>query len=227
VNEDSASVTGIHYSDDMRTLQFTLVAVADGVGGLAGGEIASKIAVSESVGETVSELIHNPDIDAQGLFQKAFDAANQKIINVMTFTKKSMGSTLSMSLLKENKFCVANAGDTRIYRIQPKKHSVERLTVDHRLMDGGVPTHVITRSLGSRDHSPEINGPYLLDEESWFLTCTDGVHEAVNDNEILAQSAKNTDPLLLCKSLIQVANSRGGKDNLTVTAVSCKKMAAS
>jgi protein phosphatase len=226
VNEDSGSVTGVNYSDGTRTIQFTLVAVADGVGGLAGGEIASKIAVSESVGETVSGLIHDSNIDTQSLLRRAFDTANQKITNVTSFTKKSMGSTLSMSLLKDNEFLIANAGDTRVYLIQPKKQSVDRLTIDHRLMDGGIPTHVITRSLGSRDHSPDINGPKPLDEESWFLTCTDGVHESVDDNEILEQSIQNANPLSLCKRLIQVANLRGGKDNLTIAAVSCKKMAA-
>ena len=227
LNEDSGSVTGINHCDGQRALQFTLVAVADGVGGLAGGEIASKIAVSESVGETVSRLIRNPETDAQSVLQRAFDAADQKIANVTSFTKKSMGSTLSMSLLKDKEFYIAYAGDTRVYLLQPRRHSIDRLTVDHRLMDGGTPTHVITRSLGSRDHSPDMNGPRPLDEESWFLTCTDGVHEAVSDDEMLEESARSYNPLSLCKGLVDIANSRGGKDNLTVAAVLCKKIDAS
>jgi PPM family protein phosphatase len=227
VNEDSGSVTGISYSDGSKTLRFTLVVVADGVGGLEAGEIASKLAVSTSIAGTVSDIIHQSSSDAKDSIKKAFDNANEKIVNATSFTNKAMGSTLSMTLLIGAQLYAANAGDTRIYLIRMRDRTSQRLTVDHRFLENGVPTHVITRALGSRDPSPDINGPYDCEEELRLVTCTDGVHEDVNDNEIMEQTVINANPKRLCENLVRLANSRGGKDNLTVAALYCNGLGIS
>jgi PPM family protein phosphatase len=222
INEDCGSVTGIDYSGGKQVLHFAILAVADGVGGLAAGEIASKIAVSSSVAEAVADIIHQPTIGSSDSIKKAFESANAKIVNVTSFTNKSMGSTLSMALLAGSQLYSANAGDTRIYLVRTKSRASQRLTVDHRFLDDGVPTHVITRALGSRDPTPDINGPYECEAESRLIACTDGVHEDVSDAEILEQTLSNTNPARLCENLVRLANSRGGKDNLTVAALYCR-----
>jgi protein phosphatase len=215
-NEDSAGVASVSYASEGNVRRFTIGAVADGVGGLESGELASKIGVATGVGHVAYEMLADESEDYATALTGAFNTANEKIVRLAAYGNKSMGSTLCMTLLMKGKAYLASAGDTREYLVRTGNHTITRMTTDHRLEQEGARSHVITRALGSREHSPDILGPFELQNGDILLTCTDGLHDLVTDNEILEAATRNANPKLTSSDLIALANQRGGKDNITV-----------
>jgi serine/threonine protein phosphatase PrpC len=216
LNEDCGVVANVSYASEGVSSRFVMTGVADGVGGLASGEIASKIGISTGIGESMYQVMTGEGNNYSQAFGSAFDSANQKIVNIESYSKKSMGSTLSMTLVAGGVVYTASAGDTRTYLTRFRDSSVKRLTTDHRLEQEGAPSHIITRALGARDNTPEVSGPSNLQAGDVLVTCSDGLHDLVSDAEIAEASMRWGNPKLTCSKLIALANSRGGKDNITV-----------
>jgi len=215
-NEDCGSVVTVSFANGQGTSRFALTGVADGVGGLAAGEIASKIAISAGMSETIYRLLRDGNVDPPAAFVSAFDRANEEIMKVSSYTGKSMASTLSIGMVKAGRVWTANAGDTRIYGIKPNSSRIQQLTMDHRLEKEGPQSHVITRSLGSHDHTPDVSDNFNMEDGDFLLSCSDGLHDLLDDSEILERTQHRQTPREICSDLTAQANSRGGKDNITI-----------
>ncbi|HUG17963.1 MAG TPA: PP2C family serine/threonine-protein phosphatase [Planctomycetaceae bacterium] len=204
-----------------------LFVVADGMGGHAVGELASKIAVDtlplsykKSRDATISEAL-----------RKAMQATNLAIHERGTLNQEflRMGTTCSSLVLGPEGALVGHVGDSRIYRI--RNGQIDQLTFDHSLQwellrrGQGTPEeiflyqpkNVITRSMGPEANvEVDLEGPYPVFPGDTFLLCSDGLSNHVNDDE-LGTAAAELPPADACRFLVNLANIRGGSDNITVT----------
>ena len=200
-----------------------LFLVADGMGAHAAGELASKIAADEI---PLSYTKH-PDKNPAQALRSAIEQANEKIHQRGQQSEdfQGMGTTVSALVLLPQGALVAHVGDSRVYRL--RGHLLEQLTFDHSLpwelyrdqpkneIPAGIPKNVILRSLGPRPTvEVDLEGFYPLEEGDTFLVCTDGLSGQVSDPEIgtILQWLPPKDALQV---LIDLANLRGGPDNIT------------
>lgn len=199
-----------------------LVAVADGMGGHAAGEIASRIAI-DTVGHPVKE-----DADPHTMVQAANDAVLEAVGNDPTLA--GMGTTLSMALLEPGGTArVGHVGDSRIYLLRGGK--LRRVTVDHTVVAEMVAMgqirpdeeaqhpqrHLLTRALGMRDVGIFATEE-ALESGDRLLLCSDGLTEMVTEPQIVALITGNS-PSEAVWRLVEAANAAGGVDNTTALVV--------
>ncbi|HET7435888.1 MAG TPA: Stp1/IreP family PP2C-type Ser/Thr phosphatase [Thermoanaerobaculia bacterium] len=235
-NEDAYLV-----ADDTK-----LYLVADGMGGHAAGEIASRIAV-----DSISEfIIHTKEDDGTWPHQydehfkrstnrlmAAVRLANTRVLEAMRKDARlrGMGTTVVACLADDTTMSVAHVGDSRAYLI--REGQLSRITNDHswvfEQVQAGMLTeaeaekhplrNVITRALGGALQVSPDASEIELRKEDVFLLCSDGLTGMVPEDEILRLVKSNQNDLeRACKQLIDAANERGGLDNVTailVTAV--------
>lgn len=208
-----------------------LVVVADGMGGHQGGEVASHTAVAV-VQQKFSDYLGIGDY-AHAL-QKSFHEANTRIYQLSQTTPelKGMGTTLVALAVIDGFAYYANAGDSRLYKCS--KGECTQLSQDHTMVAdmvrGGLLTpeaaenhpdrHWITRAIGTKvdekvDSSTEALAIKIGD---CFLLCSDGLYDLVTDNEI-SQIIVECPAQDACKQLVDLANERGGHDNISVIVV--------
>jgi protein phosphatase len=231
-NEDSFFADG----------EMGLLMVADGMGGHAGGAVASGVAVA-----TISELVRARQEGCAGqaaaadLIRSAMREADMKIRAKAAANPAllNMGTTVVMALCVGTSVHLAHAGDSRAYLIHNGAFyngSIERLTEDHSLVaqmvkDGELTAeeapryplrNVITRSLGNQPFvEPEVR------TISWrkgdcLLLCSDGLTNMVKDSELRALiAAGGADVEASCREAIDLANRNGGRDNLTAVLAYC------
>jgi serine/threonine protein phosphatase PrpC len=203
--------------------------VADGMGGHQAGEVASQSAVEIVVANYYTD--DTSDIGA-GLV-RAFRLANQEIY-AMAQTDPSMsgmGTTLVAAVILGRKVYVANVGDSRAYLIN--NGGMVQITEDHSWVEeqvrAGLLTpeqarrhpqrNLVTRALGSR---PSVEVDLFvgeIDDGDTLLLCTDGLTGRVEDPEI-ASVVQSQHPQEAVQTLVQLANDRGGNDNISVLIVS-------
>ena len=210
-------------NEDAWVCQPPLFAVADGMGGARGGEIASRVAAT-ALGETVDG---SGEERVVALVQKAnrqvFDRAREDA------DASGMGTTITVALVEDGVVAIGHVGDSRAYLI--RDHKVEQLTEDHslvaelvrsgRLSPEEAEIHpqrsVITRALGT---DPDVDVDTFSIETApgdLFMLCSDGLTSMVEDDVILQTIEKNRDNLqTAAKALIRAANKGGGEDNITV-----------
>jgi protein phosphatase len=212
----------------------SLIIVCDGMGGHKGGDIASRIAV-ETIKEHFASL--SSDFDEKIEIRLSLQKANEALINYTSANPdfEGMGSTIVLLLLRNDQAFYAHAGDSRIYMIRNKQ--IHQLTKDHSLIQqlvdanivkpedaGSHPNkNVVVKALGQKDElDPDIGEPVVLFKGDYFLLCTDGLTGFVQNNELLNITLKRS-PQEACKELVDLANERGGKDNITVQIVHAVK----
>ena len=224
-NQDSFAVM---LSPDAETFQARghLFIVADGMGGHAVGELASKIAVDTIPHAYFKNRIDDIPVALSAAIIDANTAVHEKGSQNLDFNR--MGTT-AVSLALGPKGAVAgHVGDSRLYRI--RREQIDQLTFDHSLEwelirhgrlkpnDQLLPDikHVITRSIGPESEvEPEVEGPFPVWAGDAFLLCSDGLTGLVKDAEIGA-IVKHLAPTEACRLLVNLANQRGGSDNITV-----------
>jgi serine/threonine protein phosphatase PrpC len=212
-----------------------LIVVCDGMGGNKGGYRASRLAV-----ETIKEefdKIKGINYDPKVVLKEAMIQADIKMKkeSAENVELKEMGSTAVILLIKEGEAYTAHIGDSRIYMI--REGNIHQLTKDHSLVqqmiDGGIITaerakdhpnkNVIVRSLGADGSSePEIAEPFQVFKNDYYILCSDGLTAYVDEYE-LQEIVTTNSPQVSCSKLINIANERGGKDNITVQIVKVKK----
>lgn len=220
-----------------------LYAVADGMGGHAAGEIASKRATevlhqhilsNRSVLDAlVDSSAQEPKQAVVSLVEEAIHRACSDIYRIAAAdpSKRGMGTTLVCLLVVGTKGVIGHVGDSRIYLLRAGK--CHRLTEDHTLVAAQVKAgtltkkqaaasqfrNVITRAVGIQE-SVQVDTLTLdlLPEDS-FLLCSDGLHGYLEDDE-LEQIVSEHPSSELPKTLVALANHRGGRDNITVLVVS-------
>lgn len=224
-NQDSCVVT---LAPDREQWQQRghLFVVADGMGGHAVGELASKMAV-DTVPHTFDKLRSQHTLAALKI---AVETANQKIHERGALNREflRMGTTCTTLLLGPLGAAIAHVGDSRAYRI--RQHQIDQLTRDHSLVweliqqrkvhprdaDRLYPRNVITRSLGPEPTvDVDIEGPTAVMPGDAYLLCSDGLTTYLSDAE-LGMIVSELPPNEACRLLVHLANLRGGSDNITV-----------
>jgi len=224
-NEDS----GRYFSPndaEIRAQKGTLTIVADGMGGHASGEVASKMAV-----EVIHELYYNDDNPSRPeALRSAIEAANTRIFDASASDEElaGMGTTvIALVLLGETAFS-AHVGDSRLYRLRSRR--LEMLTLDHsevmEMVKNGQLTmeqarnhedkNVILRAVGTQPTvEVEVSEPFAVNYGDIFLLCSDGLSDMLEDTEIEEILDSEPDPYAACERLIAEARHYGGHDNIT------------
>jgi len=206
-----------------------LFLVADGMGGHAVGELASKIA-ADTIPHTYDKLA-GPNL-AESL-REAVEAGNAAIHARGELNRDfmRMGTTCTTLVLCAKGALVAHVGDSRAYRIRDGR--IEQLTFDHslqwELMRQGLysveeilrrePRNVITRSLGPGPRvEVDIEGPYPVRPGDCYVLCSDGLSGLLKDEEIGVLASEFL-PARACRAMVNLANLRGGPDNITAVVI--------
>jgi serine/threonine protein phosphatase PrpC len=212
-----------------------LFMVADGMGAHAAGELASKIAC-DSVPHSYRKLLDRSPADA---LRQAVLAANASIHErgQANAEFQGMGTTCSALVLVGGSAIVAHVGDSRVYRL--RHETLDQLTFDHSLVwemmavgqmprgevAGFIPKNIITRSLGPHvDVQVDMEGPFSLQPGDTFLLCSDGLSGQLKDEEIGAILLALS-PNEAARALVDMANLRGGPDNITALVIRVASLA--
>ncbi len=222
VNQDS------YYMDESQGRFFI---VADGMGGHAGGQEASRIA-TKRIQEHLDENWDNLDIPSEVLLKDAIDKANEGILEDQSNNpeRRDMGTTVVVTIFRDRPLC-AHVGDSRLYRWRDSK--LEQVTDDHTwvslaLRSGEISKeqakvhpwrHVLSQCLGRKDlYNIELQ-ELEVQAGDQLLMCSDGLTEEVSDEEIQNCLSQSEDYKQAVEKLIIAAKEAGGSDNITVVIV--------
>jgi serine/threonine protein phosphatase PrpC len=201
--------------------------VADGMGGHAGGEVASRLAV-----EAAKESFAAGGGSLEERMRAAILAANRAVLSASRQDRRLTGMGTTAVALGEaaGSICIANVGDSRAYRL--RRGRIEQLSRDHSVVAELVRRghisedealmhprrHEVLRSLGFEwDVDVDVD-PADAARGDVFLLCSDGLSGVVDDAEIAALTAKRR-PSEAARALVEAANARGGPDNITVQVI--------
>jgi protein phosphatase len=221
--------------DSIEVKQFpdmTLCIVADGMGGQAAGEIASKRAIEVVPRELRKNLAGAGNEDQlKQVVRKAVVQANEEIITMGSLDRdlKSMGTTIVLALWRKGReLYIANLGDSRAYLARAGK--IEQLTIDHSLAWALVENKTITpeeakehrfknvlwKYLGSKEigDGPEVK-PIVLEKGDRFLLCSDGLTGPVPDDKLLEFIQQHPNAQECADGLGQLALDMGSRDNVS------------
>jgi serine/threonine protein phosphatase PrpC len=222
-NEDSFGYDGNHQ----------IYVVCDGMGGNAGGEVASAMAVRtliESFGSTAAADAGTGDqIPVENRLAHAIYEAN-RVVREASFENPeldSMGTTLVCACLDGNRIVIGNVGDSRAYLV--RNGECVQITQDHSFLDEEVRKghmtpemaaasnlqSVITRAIGVGEIVEPDLFAAVLQPEDMLLLASDGLTRYAHTEEITHAAASETDLTGICSSLIEYAKERGGADNIT------------
>ena len=207
--------------------------VCDGMGGAAGGNIASALAVkviSDKINASYRENMRDSSI--KNMLHSALVAANIEVYDMADtqYDLKGMGTTVVCVILKDDQVYIAHAGDSRAYIA--RNGDIEQVTVDHSLVQDLVSKgritpeeavnhpnkNLITRAIGV-DKSIEIDFNQIdFTDNDMLILCTDGLSNYVSTEEI-TQEISDGKYYAFADRLVKKANSNGGGDNITVVAI--------
>ena len=225
-NEDS------FYIDDKAGI----LAVADGMGGHASGEIASKLAVDvirdyfKAFKEGRAALIGKFDEEYSEMAKaigSSVRLANKAIYEAAKSNAgwQGMGTTVAAVVINRNRLSI---GDSRVYLV--RAGDIEQLTDDHSVVYEQVKRelltredaqkseirNLLTRALGVASDVEVDVSELTLSAGDILVLCTDGLNSMVSDDDILTLAMSTKDPAAVCDRLVELANKQGGKDNITV-----------
>lgn len=205
-----------------------LFVVADGIGGHNAGEVASRMAV-EHIRTYIEGALLSVD-DLKSLLNEAIINTNKVIYerSLEDDSLSGMGTTIAVTLVRDGELYVAHVGDSRAYMLS-ENGELMRLTEDHTVVSGWISRgmitkedarrypmgHKLTRAVGVKDEV-EVDIEVFPYTNELVLLCSDGLTDMVEDEEISAVLAKTSDPQEACDRLVDLANQRGGRDDITV-----------
>jgi len=220
-----------------------LYMVLDGIGGHLAGEVASKLGLNAIKENVLRALTDKRFAESQNLsrevqiLNESFVLANKVIYEAANSQPEyfGMGTTVASLLLGHENIAIAHVGDSRIYLI--RENSIERLTEDHSLvveqLKRGVISaeeaeksemkNIITRALGAEKLLTPTVDELIPFNNDLFLICSDGLTDLVTDDELLEIILKRRYVLdQAIQNLIDKANEKGGKDNITAILICIK-----
>ena len=209
-----------------------LLAVADGMGGHQGGDVASQM----SIQGLVRRLSPQDGGDATLMSSSNYESHMEKVVQqINTEVRKAatqpdtqgMGSTLTVALLAAPLLSIAHVGDSRAYLL--RKGNLQQLSQDHswvaEQVAAGILTpdeaqhhprrNILTRAIGHENKMEVDTFGVQLEEGDKLLICSDGLHSLVTDDEIGRVLARE-EPQQACQTLVNRANELGGNDNTTI-----------
>lgn len=208
-------------NEDRLLVRPPLFAVADGVGGAAGGERAAQLVV-----DALAALPEDPET---GAVIAALAAANARVLaEAAAGPRAGMGSTVAVALVREGHADIVHVGDSRVHLLRDGE--LRRLTEDHSLVEelrrsGAISDdeaarhprrNVITRAVGAESELRPTADSVEVRSGDVLLLCTDGLSAQVDEPDILAvlRAAAGLEPA--ATALVAAANAAGGADNVTV-----------
>jgi protein phosphatase len=217
--------------DSVLTLpEFSLYAVADGMGGYEGGELASSLAV-ETLRTAYETACFEGSLSSGAALPRrarelacAIQMANQAIMAsaARDSTLAEMGTTLVAARFSPNKqrVYIGHVGDSRCYRL--RGNALRQLTSDHTLSQLGIKGPGAKRLFQAVGQKAEISIDLLVDRpqpQDTYLLCSDGLSKMVPDQQIREVLSRERDLPAAARMLVELANRAGGKDNVTVVLV--------
>lgn len=216
-----------HNEDAYRIAAADGIAIlADGMGAHSAGEVASEIAVNTAL----VILSQTAGIGARDRLETAVQAAHGGIVEKAAESTRyqGMGTTIVITLLDGQVLHHAHVGDSRLY--QWRKGNLVALTRDHSLQQEfidkqlytpeeareKVARNILTRALGLEGELKVDVGQTPVQTGDRYLLCSDGLYEMVSDADIAALLSRHKEGRACCEALVELANARGGKDNITV-----------
>ncbi len=221
----------------MQQKNLTFLAVADGMGGANGGEIASQQVIEVCKINIFEAALENPKpADLKKVLKKIFSESQERLAGIISEKPelRGMGTTMSCVLMAGNHYVWGNIGDSRVYLL--KGQEIKKITLDHSLVEeyrqqygNDIPhvirqrSNVITRSLGGDKDEPDI---YPADKDyetinkgEGFLICSDGLIPGKLENDpawmrdyvLGTKNLKEASVNLVCHAFYQ-----GSKDNISV-----------
>jgi protein phosphatase len=219
-----------YYCSPIQNTHMTIGVVCDGMGGALSGDIASELAC-----RTFVEELHNrvsPKMGAKAMRTSLIEAVRLANAKVYERSKEDprcdgMGTTLVGGLIASSKAVLINVGDSRAYLADSE--GIQQITRDHSLVEvmlergdlsetearNHPSRNLITRALGTE---PDVQCDlFTLDlrENDYLLLCSDGLSNVVEPQEMLYEILHGGAPSECCQRLIDLANERGGPDNIT------------
>jgi protein phosphatase len=201
--------------------QTALLAVADGVGGVSGGHLASEAAVRALADHLLSSVLASP-VDS---LREAFAHANTAVRRLQADTRMSMATTLVAAIIRERTAWIANVGDSRAYLLNGHLTQITRdhSVVAEQLASGAISSaagareehqNIITRGVGMDDAlRTDIIGPIALKPGARLLLCSDGVYGPLDASAILGSNT-GASASRAVSNIIAMANEAGGPDNI-------------
>ncbi|MBN1136889.1 MAG: protein phosphatase 2C domain-containing protein [Anaerolineae bacterium] len=242
LNEDSLLILTLASVFQSQTgSAISLFAVADGMGGHEGGEIASKLALQVMAEGIVHDIILPslvgqaiPDDGILSRLRQAVVAANDAVYLTRQKRGTDMGTTLTILLIRDQQLFLAHVGDCRAFRWDAS--GLVQLTVDHSLVATMVARGQITadeiytnpqrsivyRSIGDRPTAEVDTGMWALAPGDRLIVCSDGLWEMLHNEGIQDGMMAEADPQAACDLLVNRANAAGGDDNISVIVVEIK-----
>jgi PPM family protein phosphatase len=214
-----------------------VMVVADGMGGHAAGEVASRMTISALVGLALqipdwifwADAEHAPEIERRT--RQAVEQVGAMLIDRgrEDAELRGMGSTLTAARSCGRDLLIVHVGDSRAYLLRDGR--LERLTKDHTyaqlLVDAGQLSprdvalsgvcHILTNALGGSTKDVHVDVDLLrLEDGDRLLLCSDGLTDGVDDDTIAATLGTGLPSSEICQRFLQLALDRGGRDNITV-----------
>ncbi|MBP3557371.1 MAG: serine/threonine-protein phosphatase [Thermoguttaceae bacterium] len=226
-NNQDAFAVALAATPRLGKTRGSLFVVADGMGAHAAGELASQMAATlvsqaylKRTEQTPPEALRDALLDAHFEIRKRGESDE---------AFRDMGTTCDALALLPEGALVGHVGDSRVYRLRDR--TIEQLTFDHSLVWearrlpnsrpafqrlANIPKNIITRSLGPTESLVvDVEGPFPLRPGDAFLLCSDGLSGQFEDSEI-GQILEVFQPEEATETLVNLANLRGGPDNITV-----------
>jgi protein phosphatase len=213
-----------------------LYLVADGMGGHTAGQVASELAAEGAV--AALRALEGAEAPLTEKLRYSVAAANRSIFATARARPEltGMGTTLVAVLVDGQRVALAHVGDSRAYLVRGGR--IRRLTDDHSLVAelvrrreiserdarGHPHRHVLTRALGVRRAVEADLAELTPAGGDLFVLCSDGLTGHVDDDEIARTVLADPDLDAVCERLVELANERGGDDNITVVLVRCDKV---
>ncbi|MBL0715738.1 MAG: serine/threonine-protein phosphatase [Desulfosarcina sp.] len=223
-----------------------LYVVADGMGGHRAGEVAGRMAV-DAIRNYFVALDNNTKHPPRDRHDDSLSSEANHLLNAVDYANsqvyqasvdkpdfRGMGSTVAALLFTPNTFIAANVGDSSIYLIH--ENNIERISVPHTVIAAQNELepdqrtvyspdfqHMLTRGIGIEAAvDPDFCESQCFDGDR-FIICSDGLSDKVSPAEIL-NLASSAPPQRICRVLIDLANERGGDDNITVVVLTIKML---
>ncbi|KAF0250154.1 MAG: hypothetical protein FD167_441 [bacterium] len=203
-----------------------LLAVADGMGGAAAGEVASELAITG----LKEEFLHFPGIGSSERLMRAIQQVNQHIWNIgrKHIQYRGMATTLTVALVEGSKAYIAEVGDSRAYILRGDR--IKQVTTDQSwlelMIEQGLMSreaaksskhrNMILQSIGGQQEVKVALTAVELAAGDILLLCSDGLSEKVSSAEMLVILRKTPNLEQACNQMVTIAKDRGGEDNITL-----------
>lgn len=236
IRDEGCSVVGRRENNEDSLLSLPdhgFYAVADGMGGYEGGEIASKLALAslQAYYELLGDDVHEPDPDSELAIERlglAIRIAHREVVRRATGPLRRMGTTLACLAIRDGRAVIAHVGDSRVYLLRDGE--IEQVTRDHSLyaeMEANgargltrrdfALRNIITQAVGQQASvRPDFRAVDLMPGDR-FLICSDGLSDVLDEEAIAWGMTRTRD---VAKSLCDTAYEAGSFDNITALVVS-------